>query len=88
MIFRSEHIVDFWLIAYKDIHENQVYLNFYEVFLLYFIQMFCRDTTRENIKYNKLYQLAKELKENGTKEAKYFNGLLINRQIVGDRMVV
>lgn len=50
------------------------------------MKLFCVECVRKAMKYNKLYELSQEQKNNETKESRYFNSFIEERQ--KDRIVV
>ena len=62
LISLVNQFIEFSLECYADIQMNHLDVNFYEVFLLLFKNMFCSDCSRKVEKYNKLYQLSVDRK--------------------------
>ena len=83
---KVETFIDLCLDSYEEIQTNLLDVNFYEVFLLLFMKLFCVECVRKAMKYNKLYELSQEQKNNETKESRYFNSFIEERQ--KDRIVV
>lgn len=73
---RGEYFVDACLYTYKDIEANGKKMNFYYVFLMLFLRLFCDLGEKRSLEYNQLYKMMMQLRENTTKEAKYVNRIM------------
>lgn len=73
----SKLFVDVCLYTYNDIAKNNPDIKFYEIFLMSFLFMFCRETEKESDNYNQLYKIMRQFYDNITPEAHYMNELII-----------
>lgn len=83
-----EVFVDLCLDSYEEITTNDLDVNFYEIFIMFFLKLFCVECTRKATKYNKLYELDMQRRENTTKESRYFYSFIEGREFTGEKVVV
>ena len=84
----SRLFIELCLECYEDIMENDLSINTYEIFLFHFLRIFCIEGTRKSAKYNKLYELMQDVKNNTTKEAAYYRAFCEERTFSRGEVVV
>jgi glycosyltransferase involved in cell wall biosynthesis len=83
-----EVFIDLCLDSYQEITTNNLDVNYYEIFIMFFLKLFCLECTRRSTKYNKLYEIDMQRKENTTKESRYFYSFIEGREFTGEKVVV
>lgn len=83
-----EVFIDLCLDSYEEITTNDLDVNFYDIFIMYFLKLFCVECTRKSTLYNKLYELDMQRKENTTKESRFFYSFIKGRELTGEKVVV
>ncbi|MBE5961363.1 MAG: glycosyltransferase family 2 protein [Lachnospiraceae bacterium] len=80
--------IEFCLECYEDIMENELSINAYEIFLLHFLRIFCKEGPRKSAQYNKLSELKQDVINHATKEAAYYDAFYEERSLMREEVVV
>ena len=80
---RISRFLDYCIATHQEIRLSGEEENFYEIFLSFFIEIFCKETDKKAYAFNLLYTLLEDMKFQRTPEAIYVYKMIKKEECIG-----